>query len=131
MLIGHVAAANDLHRIADGAKVLLIFHGEDSYVSPNWYPAKNRVACANLELSAMCMGAFSFSMMTSQNVPSSDIWTKHFETATNGDKAWKMADAPADFMLDMVQNIVGFQINIDTVQAKSKLSQNREMEDWR
>ena len=56
--------------------------------------------------------------------------TKHFETATNGDKAWKMADAPADFMLDMVQNIVGFQINIDTVQAKSKFDQNREMEDY-
>ena len=31
VLIGHVAAANDLHRmLADGAKVLLIFHGEDS-----------------------------------------------------------------------------------------------------
>ena len=36
-MIGHVAAANDLHRIVDdGTPVLLIFSGEDSYIPPNW-----------------------------------------------------------------------------------------------
>ena len=40
-LVGHIALANDLHRlVADGAPALAIFGGEDSYISPNWYPGK-------------------------------------------------------------------------------------------
>ena len=40
-MIGHIARANPLHDLlADGAEVLLIFRGEDGYVSPNWYPSK-------------------------------------------------------------------------------------------
>ena len=42
-LIGHVALANDMHRlIPDGHEVLAIFRGEDGYVSPNFYPSKPR-----------------------------------------------------------------------------------------
>ena len=134
VLIGHVATANDLHRmLADGAKVLLIFHGEDTYVSPNWYPTKPRhhrhVPTWNYQV-VHVHGRIFFQHDDKSKRAIVGHLTKHFETATNGDKAWKMADAPADFMRDMVQNIVGFQINIDTVQAKSKLSQNREMEDY-
>src|SRR5918992_3648078 len=40
-LVGHVALANDMHRlIADGQEVLAIFRGEHGYVSPNFYPSK-------------------------------------------------------------------------------------------
>ena len=41
LLIGHVALANDMHRLLDeGQDVLAIFRGEDAYVSPNYYPSK-------------------------------------------------------------------------------------------
>lgn len=41
VLIGHVALANDMHRlIADGQEVLAVFQGADGYVSPNFYPSK-------------------------------------------------------------------------------------------
>lgn len=40
-LIGHLALANDMHRlISDGQEVLIVFRGEDAYVSPNFYPSK-------------------------------------------------------------------------------------------
>ncbi|MEZ5751927.1 MAG: FMN-binding negative transcriptional regulator, partial [Paracoccaceae bacterium] len=40
-LLGHIAKANDMHRlIPDDGKVVAIFRGVDSYVSPNWYPSK-------------------------------------------------------------------------------------------
>jgi transcriptional regulator len=36
-----VALANDMHRlVSDGQEVLVIFRGEDGYVSPNFYPSK-------------------------------------------------------------------------------------------
>src|ERR1700756_2690549 len=39
-LHGHVAQGNELVK-ADGAQVLVIFHGADGYISPNWYPSKH------------------------------------------------------------------------------------------
>jgi hypothetical protein len=40
-LIGHVALANDMHRLmADGQDVLAVFRRDDAYVSPNFYPTK-------------------------------------------------------------------------------------------
>ena len=41
-----------------------------------------------------------------------------------------MADAPADYMDRMLQNIVAFRIDIARTLAKSKLSQNREERDY-
>jgi transcriptional regulator len=41
ILIGHVALANDMHSLLDeGHDVLVIFRGEDAYISPNFYPTK-------------------------------------------------------------------------------------------
>ena len=48
----------------------------------------------------------------------------------NGDAGWKMADAPAGFMDDQLASIVGFEIAIDRIAGKSKLSQNRAAEDF-
>ena len=40
-LQGHVARANPLWRsAANGAEVLVVFHGADAYVSPSSYPSK-------------------------------------------------------------------------------------------
>ena len=41
-----------------------------------------------------------------------------------------MVDAPPDYMTAMIENVVGFTIDIDRVLAKSKLSQNRGLEDF-
>ena len=41
-----------------------------------------------------------------------------------------MADAPAGFMDDQLASIVGFEIAIDRIAGKSKLSQNRAAEDF-
>ena len=41
-----------------------------------------------------------------------------------------MADAPSDYIAAMVDMIVGFKIDIERVSAKTKLRQNRELEDF-
>lgn len=56
--------------------------------------------------------------------------TARFEREMNGDEAWKIADAPDDFMDSQLASIVGFEIAIDRIAGKSKLSQNREAEDF-
>ena len=42
LLTGHVARANPLwQQCRDGADVLVVFRGNESYISPNWYPSKH------------------------------------------------------------------------------------------
>ena len=48
----------------------------------------------------------------------------------SGEKAWKMSDAPEDFMEQMLKNIVAFKLKVQKVSAKSKISQNREKVDF-
>lgn len=134
-MIGHVAAGNDLYRIiSEGADVMLIFRGEDTYVSPNWYPSKPRhhrhVPTWNYQV-VHVHGRITFHHDEKKKRAIVGRLTKLFEDRTNKDEAWKMADAPADYMTEQLQNIVGFSVEIDRVTAKSKLSQNRDNEDAR
>ena len=55
---------------------------------------------------------------------------KFQERQASGEKAKKMPDAPQDFVAHMLDNIVAFTIDIETITAKSKLSQNREEVDF-
>ena len=56
--------------------------------------------------------------------------TQHHENQVNGDRAWKMSDAPKDYLKEMLNHLVAFEIKISKVIAKSKLSQNRERRDF-
>ena len=58
------------------------------------------------------------------------LLTRTHERRLNGPNAWRMADAPSDYMQQMLGNIVAFRIAVQKTLAKSKLSQNREEPDY-
>lgn len=133
-LIGHFAANNAVtETLRDGDAVLAIFSGQDSYISPNWYPTKadhhRHVPTWNFQR-VHVYGRISF--LTDEKSARAVVGklTKYFETLTNGKQAWKMSDAPADYMNEMLSKISPFTIAIDRVEAKSKVSQNRVAEDY-
>jgi len=132
-LIGHFALANDMHRlVADGAEVLTIFRGVDGYISPNYYPSKQEhhraVPTWNYQV-VHVYGAITFQHDLSSKRAAVGLLTRAHERALNGDQAWRMADAPADYMTDMLEKIVAFRIAVTRTIAKSKLSQNRDRRD--
>ena len=132
-LIGHVALGNDLHRIADGADAVFIFRAEDSYISPNWYPTKAETHrhVPTWNYSAVNLhGRLVFDHSRKAKLAVVGQLTNHFEDALNGEKAWKMRDAPRDYMDGMLDNIAAFSVGVGRVEAKSKLSQNREPRDY-
>jgi transcriptional regulator len=134
-VIGHVALANDMHRlISDGQEVLVIFRGEDGYVSPNFYPSKadhhRHVPTWNYQ-AVHIYGAITFQHDERAKRAVVGLLTRDHERRLNGDRAWRMADAPAEYMVQMLANIVAFRIVVRRVLAKSKLSQNREARDHR
>lgn len=128
-LIGHIALNNDTHRqITNGSSVLAIFGGESSYISPNWYPTKaedhKSVPSWNYQV-VHVHGTIRFSHEEKAKRRIVGSLTTLFERSLNGDDAWRMADAPADYMDGKLADIVGLEITIERIEAKSKLSQNR------
>ena len=133
-LIGHVALANAMHRlIGEGQEVLAIFRGEDAYVSPNFYPSKaqhhRHVPTWNYQV-VHVYGTIAFRHDEPAKRAAVGLLTRIHERRLNGDKAWRMADAPEDFMQTMLAGIVAFRIVPTRMLAKSKLSQNRETADY-
>ena len=133
-LVGHIALANDMHRlIAEGEQVLVIFRGVDGYVSPNFYPSKaehhKQVPTWNYQV-VHVHGTISFQHDETSKRAAVGLLTREHERRINGEKAWRMADAPADYMTDMLGKIVAFRIAVTRTIAKSKLSQNRDSRDF-
>ncbi|MDQ7261485.1 FMN-binding negative transcriptional regulator [Paracoccus sp. PS-1] len=133
-LIGHVALANDMHRlIPDGQEVLAIFRGEDAYVSPNFYPSKpehhRHVPTWNYQV-VHVYGGITFQHDEHAKRAAVGLLTRNHERRLNGPEAWRMADAPADYLQQMLGGIVAFRIAVRRTLAKSKLSQNREARDY-
>lgn len=134
-LLGHVALANDMHRlVAEGQEVLAVFRRDDAYVSPNFYPTKQdhhrHVPTWNYEV-VHVYGDISFQHDERSKRAAVGLLTRDHERRLNGKDAWRMADAPADYMEQMLAGIVAFRIAATRTFAKSKLSQNREARDYR
>lgn len=133
-LIGHVALANDMHRlITPRLEVLAIFRRDDAYVSPNYYPTKaehhRHVPTWNYEV-VHVYGTLIFQHDDHAKRSAVGLLTRTHERRLNGENAWRMADAPTDYMEKMLDGIVAFKMTTTRILAKSKLSQNREELDY-
>ena len=133
-LIGHIAFANSMHEnLKDGCKALFIFRAENSYISPNWYPTKpqhhKHVPTWNYQVVHM-HGELYFKHSEKEKIAAVGLLTQLHEKRVNGDSAWKMRDAPKDYMKTMLDGIVGIEFHIKRLEAKSKLSLNREKIDY-
>ena len=133
VLIGHVARANDLHRlVAEGQEVLAVFRGEEGYVTPQDYPSKaehhRAVPTWNYRV-VHVSGVIRFQHDLQAKRAAVGLLTRDHERRVNGAAGWRMADAPEDYMAQMLEAIVAFRIEVSRVLAKSKLSQNRAAED--
>ncbi|KKB75830.1 transcriptional regulator [Devosia soli] len=132
-VIGHFALANEMHRLVPaGTEVLIVFRGVDGYVSPNYYPSKkeHHGAVPTWNYQAVHLyGTITFQHDVSSKRAAVGILTRAHERAVNGDGAWHMADAPADYMTEMLDKIVAFRVAVTRTIAKSKLSQNRDQPD--
>jgi len=131
ILQAHVARANPLwSEFGDGAEVMVVFRGTHGYISPSWYPSKQQthrhVPTWNYEvvhvhgrLSAMDDEKFVRSIVARL--------TRRHEAAEP--TPWKMGDAPREYIDQMLQAIVGIEIQVLRLEGKRKLGQNREAGD--
>ena len=131
LLTGHVARANPVWlQCAGGADVLVIFRGNESYISPNWYPSKHEthrlVPTWNYEV----VHAHGRLTVRDDERFIRGVLARLTRThEAQEPRPWKMGDSPADYIEGMVRAVVGIEIMITRLEGKSKLSQNREARD--
>jgi transcriptional regulator len=125
-LQGHIARANPHWRsFASEAVTSVVFQGPHGYVSPSWYqsapavPTWNYVAVhAHGRPTSVEDRARARAMLGAQ--------VNNFEAALA--KPWRLSDAD-EFVDRMIDGIVVFEMPIERLEGKVKLSQNRGAED--
>lgn len=123
----HVARANPLWRqAADAPDCLVVVQGPSAYVSPNWYPGK-----ADTHKAVPTWNYSAVHLRGRMRVVDDREWlralvdelTTRFEHGRA--QPWSMADAPPEFIAQMLRAIVGIEVEVLQIEAKFKLGQNR------
>ena len=130
-LVGHVARANPIWRgSADGRRALVVFLGPDAYVTPSWYPTKGRtgeVVPTWNYVAVHAHGALRFFEDGARLLALVTRLTERHEAGRAG--PWAVADAPEAYVRGMLRGVVGFELTIERLEGKRKMSQNRSAED--
>ena len=129
-LTAHIPRSNSLWREIEGAEVLCIFTGPDAYISPSWYPSKERHGKVVPTWNYSAVHVYG----TVKIQHDSDWKMSHLESLTdffekNQREPWRVSDAPSAFTEKMIAAIVGLEVSIDRIEGKFKLGQNRSAED--
>jgi transcriptional regulator len=126
-----VARANPVwQQCQGGADVLVIFRGNESYISPNWYPSKHethrQVPTWNYEV-VHVHGRLT--VMDEEKFVRRVVARLTREHEASEPRPWKMGDSPPEYIAQMLKAVVGIQVEIQRIEGKAKLSQNREARD--
>jgi transcriptional regulator len=122
-LLGHVARPNPQWQLfAPDRPVLVVFLGAHAYVSPSWYGQDPSVPTWNY----VAVHAYGVPRVTQDLGRVRALLDRLVRTFEDGRPApWRMDGLPDDYVSGMMRGIVAFEIPIDRLEGKAKLSQNR------
>ncbi len=127
MLRAHMARENlHWHELGRASECLVVFQGEQGYITPSWYPSK--------KTTHKVVPTWNYATVHTWGKPKivEDVaWLRRLlEDLTNSQEhkrtqPWKVVDAPDSFIEAQMKAIVGFEIPIMRIEGKWKMSQNR------
>jgi transcriptional regulator len=130
-LISHTAKANPIWKVGETKqKVLLVFSGYETYISPSSYATKketHKVVPTYNYLSVHIHGTLSAIQDEEDKHHIVKILTEKMESSRKD--PWAITDAPKDYIETMLANIVGVELLVEKIEAKWKVSQNRPARD--
>ncbi len=125
-LVAHVARIDPLARqLGAGHEALAIFSGPKAYVSPRWYASGS-------------LPTYNFLTVHAHGRPrlleDRDAVLAYLTELVDVHEArfpppWSLASAAEDHVAELLPHIVAFTLEIDALQGKRKLGQNRSSED--
>jgi transcriptional regulator len=130
-LIGHIARANPHAALfVDDAEIIAIFQGPHGYISPTWYVEEDSNDPNVPTWNYVAVHVYGRVNRIDDNIGKWKIVT---ELAAQYERAIEQPWGPGKLAThaDKLAAIVGFEIAIDRIEAKTKLSQNRSVADQR
>lgn len=126
-LVGHVAKSNTIwQEFATDVNSVVIFQGDQAYITPSWYPSKHKHGKA--------VPTWNYVVVHAHGIPKKiedpEWLLQHLNELTNIHESeqklpWKVSDAPEAFIDKLIGVIVGIEIPIAKLKGKWKLGQNR------
>ncbi|HUO88107.1 MAG TPA: FMN-binding negative transcriptional regulator [Rhizomicrobium sp.] len=123
----HLARANPLAQLGEGARVRLSFMGPHAYVSPDWYATPGMVPTWNY-MAVEGEGAVTPLRGEALVRLLADLSAAE-EAHLRPKKPWTIDKVPEPKMTTLKNAIVGLEVVFDTLSGKFKLSQNVKPED--
>jgi transcriptional regulator len=130
VLYGHISKANPHWKLAVQGDALAIFMGPDAYVSPSFYPGKQRdgkVVPTWNYTAVHAYGPVEFFDDPERKLAIVTGLTRKHEGRR--EHPWSVNDAPPDYIQSQLKGIIGLRMPIARIEGKLKLSQNRNPED--
>ena len=130
-LLSHMARANPhWSDWVQSSACLVVFQGEQAYVSPSWYPSKAQTH--------QVVPTWNYAMVQMRGqvkAHTDEAWlhqqvsrmTAHMEQVRT--QPWSVQDAPERYVMNQLKAIVGIEIDVTEVRGKWKMSQNRNADD--
>ena len=118
-------------QLASVEECLVVFQGENNYVTPSWYPSK--------EEHHRVVPTWNYEIVQMRGKPilheSLEWLYKQVSHATNTLESerihpWQVTDAPKPFVDAQLQGIVGLEVIVTDIQGKWKMSQNKSIDDF-
>ncbi len=126
-LRAHLSRANPQWRdIGDGQDALVVFQGEQAYVTPSWYASKRE--------HGRVVPTWNYVMVQARGVVrvrddrgwvGAQVEQLTTEQESPRAEPWAVEDAPAPFIEGQLRGIVGIEIEVAAIEGKWKASQNR------
>ena len=129
-LYGHAAKANPQWKEMPVGEALAIFMGPDAYVTPSWYENKGldgKVVPTWNYVAVHTYGPVEFFEDADRLLNVVTRLTTLHEASRP--RPWAVSDAPTNFIQAQLRGIVGVRLPITRIEAKRKMSQNRNAED--
>jgi len=124
----HLARANKVAVLADGAQLSVSFVGPDAYVSPDWYASEGQVPTWNY-VAVEGSGIAERLDETELHALLADLSADE-EAKLLPKKPWAMDKVPANALAAKLTAIQGFRLRFERLEGKLKLSQDKKFADF-
>ena len=127
----HLARPNPQWKTLSGdVDALMIFQGAEAYVRPGWYPSKAEHGKVVPTWNYAVVHAYGrLERVEDQAWLLAHVTELTRQQETPHAAPWATSDAPESYLAVMARGIVGLKLVITRLEAKAKMSQNREDRD--
>lgn len=122
-ILGHVSRHNPQSQTFDGRHAaVIVFRGPDGYISPTWYSKTDVVPTWNFAV----VHATGRLMAITEKSSLHALLARLIEKFENYDSSgYDFSKLPEDYVSSMMTGIVGFEMQIESLEGKFKLGQER------